>query len=654
MPLFDLGLSALRTNQFALQVVSNNIANANNEGYHRRNVHLESLPANQANEWRIGSGVNIRYIERLRNQVTETSLTNVIADLSSVDQSLTIERQIESALLNGGTSVADQLDQVFAEITKLTAAPDEPAQRSAVIETGRRLTGAIRQASRQFGDLENSLRNQIRQEVEILNQQMETLNEVNIKIQNLKTQGIPHNVELDKRDTIINEIAQIVGISRNELYSGEFNLTIGHHAIQQSSTPVKFSLTESNGELALLLDDFERPLDLQGGRLAAELEALNSTIPLFEGRLDELATQLMKGFDSIHATGIGTAGSFQQLIGTRGVDDTSLPLSEAGTVLPVEAGDLTISLIDANGARRTEVVTIDPTVDSLEDVVQRINTIAGVNASLNVNSNRLQLFTAVGLSFDFTGAVETQPDLSSFGGTSLPTFSGLYTGSENDSLTFEIEGTGEVGVTDGLVVNVYSESGALTKRVNIGDGYEPGTELDVGDGIRLTLARGTVNDTDSFTTRVTAEPDETGILAALGLNSFFQGVNARTIEIDDTVANDHQRFASGKSADAADTANLFGLTSLEENRDLPGKSTLSEFVHEIYSEIGLKINANEALSSSLTPMQIRIIEERDSFSGVDINEELVHLQQFQKSYEAAVRVIQTADEMLNELFSILR
>ena len=71
------------------------------------------------------------------------------------------------------------------------------------------------------------------------------------------------------------------------------------------------------------------------------------------------------------------------------------------------------------------------------------------------------------------------------------------------------------------------------------------------------------------------------------------------------------------------------------------------------TEIGFEINSNTALSTSLTSFRLRLEQERDAVSGVDLNEELVYLQEYQKSYEAAVRIIQATDDILNELFRIL-
>ncbi|MEZ4253148.1 MAG: flagellar basal body rod C-terminal domain-containing protein [Polyangiales bacterium] len=45
---------------------------------------------------------------------------------------------------------------------------------------------------------------------------------------------------------------------------------------------------------------------------------------------------------------------------------------------------------------------------------------------------------------------------------------------------------------------------------------------------------------------------------------------------------------------------------------------------------------------------------RESVSGVSVDEEMVDLVRFQRGYQAALKVVQTADEMLGELMNLKR
>ncbi|MFN3191405.1 MAG: flagellar hook-associated protein FlgK [Aureliella sp.] len=655
MPNFNIGLSALRTSQFGLEVASNNIANANTEGYHRRSAHLHELRPQLRDGFQFGTGVRVHYIERIRHQITESSLSNVISDVSEVQNLVILERQLEAAFLNDNTSIGGQLDTLFGEITKLTASPDESAQRIAVVDSAARLTTSIRQASHQITSLKTSVRFQLNEEVAALNAEMVQLADLSEKITLSRNQGIEPNSELDAQDALLNSIAERIGINRNDHNTVELNLMIGNASVQQAGHANAFQVTElPDGKVGLLLDDSDRVLQFGGGRIASLTEMYNETIPKYEGKLGSITSQLMQKMDAVHATGIGPAGSFNYLAGSREVAGPNLVLDIADPAFPITAGDLHFSIIDPNGNRRTETISIDPAVDSLSAVATKIGAIANINASVNPLSNTLQIFAQQDYQFDFTGNIATNPDLTGFTGTTVPTFGGSYNGDSNSELTFEIDGTGEVGVTDDLFVDVYAPGGILINRVNIGNGYEAGTDIDIGDGVTVNFSRGTVVDTEQFTTKVIAQPDETGILVALGLNSLFTGTEAGTIGVREDLVENPDLFASGRSTDVADTDNLFKFTELEEYDELPGDANFSESFNELNTELGLKISADQTLSVSLESLQLRLVQERDAYSGVDLNEELVYLQEYQKSYEAAVRIIQTADEMLNQLFSLVR
>lgn len=655
MSSFSIGLSALRANQYALELVSNNVANANTVGYHRQLVQFSSRVPNNFRGLRIGSGVDVGYIQRVRNQVTEASLTQVISDVSNSKQLVEIEKRIEEAFVSGENSISSHIDQLFGEMTKLSASPDEAAQRESVLESTRRLTRSLNDGTSALIDLKHSIRFQLEKEVESLNADMEVLGELNARIFSLEARGLEANAELDDRDALLNKMAENIGVSRRESLSGDLNFTFGNASIQQTSKTNRFELADlGEGRIGVLLNESERAVDSQSGRIHALVTAYNSIVPKYEGRLEEFTTELISKFDAAHAVGIGASGSFTQLAGTRAVELHDVPLSESGAAFPISAGDLAITVVAQDGSQVTEVISIDPSVDTLEDVAARISTINGIGASVNANTQKLQIYSQSGFQFNFTGGISTVPDLSSYTGTALPEFAGSYTGQSNEELEFRIVGSGDVGVTEGLQLQVYGEDGALRGEFDIGLGYEAGTEIDLGEGVLVKFPRGTVVDGETFQNRVTAKPDQTGILTALGLNSFFEGTNASDVRLASAIEQDSLRFAAGRTGDSADTQNLLGMLELEGYRGLPGNLTMHGFINDVTTEIGFEIQSELSLSISLEGIQTRLQEEKDAVSGVDLNEELVYLQQYQKSYEASVRVIQTTDQMLDELFAIIR
>ncbi|MCD0459453.1 flagellar hook-associated protein FlgK [Roseiconus lacunae] len=651
---FNIGLTALRTAQVALDVVSNNVANANTPGYHRRRVELANLNPNVVAGHRIGNGVEVNYIRRLHDQVTESTLTSVISDVSYVEASLNIENKIESTLLAGDNVIGDTLNQLLSEFTNLSSGPNEATQRQAVLESGQQFAEAIRNTVSQLQDLKKTIRLQVDNEVENVNDELAQLSDLSVQISRFEARDLEHNNELDERDALLNRLAEMVGLVRSERQDGTLSLMIGRHSVQQGVNENSIRVGGSPEQLEIYMDERQTPLTLDNGRIGALLTAYNETIPAFEEKLNELANGLINTMNQVHGTGVGPDGGFQNLIGNIVSDSSTDPLSTVIEHADLQAGEFTIGVTDANGVRQLHTITIDPDVESLDDVAAQISGLSGLSASVSAATNQLQISALPGLSFDFAGGVDTEPDLSSVTGTSVAQLGGTYDGDSNETYTFRVDGSGTIGRGTGLIVNVFDSVGEPVAQLNVGEGYEAGSPIELPNGTTVAFSAGTLNHADEFSSTFVGDPDQVGLTSGLQLNSFFSGVDASTIEVDSKLLDNPTRLAAGKTGDLSDTSNLPAFIAIRDATVMPGDRTFSEYLDEIATEIGFQVQSNTRLNESLTTYKLRLEEERDATSAVDLNEEIVYLQQYQKSYEAAVRIIQTTDNMLNELFSIIR
>ncbi|MFT7631128.1 MAG: flagellar hook-associated protein 1 FlgK [Mariniblastus sp.] len=118
---------------------------------------------------------------------------------------------------------------------------------------------------------------------------------------------------------------------------------------------------------------------------------------------------------------------------------------------------------------------------------------------------------------------------------------------------------------------------------------------------------------------------------------------------------DPDKFATSKSGDIGDTRNLSNLIELRNRQALgDGRQTFDDYLGDTSAEIGFLVQSSTMVQISVSELNFQYQAERDSISGVDVNEELVNLTQHQKSYEAAVQVIRTMEQMLDELFQMVR
>ena len=133
MQIVNTGLSALQASQAALATVSNNIANANTDGYHRQQVHFASRAPLQIGNDLVGRGVDVSRINQVRDGVLEQALTRNTSGLSFVSTQLETLQSIEALLAPVDGSLNDRLEAFFNSIEQLSARPGEPVLRSAVL-----------------------------------------------------------------------------------------------------------------------------------------------------------------------------------------------------------------------------------------------------------------------------------------------------------------------------------------------------------------------------------------------------------------------------------------------------------------------------------------------------------------------------------------
>jgi flagellar hook-associated protein FlgK len=470
------------------------------------------------------------------------------------------------------------------------------------------------------------------------------------------TLGSPNEL-LDQRDQLINSIAERIDVNQFAAANSS-SLSLGNYSIQSYSASVSFRVEQSSqdGTVSIVFGNDNKELQFSSGRLRALVDAYNQTIPGYRQQIDELASGLIRNFDQVHATGVGVAGSFEQLTGTRSVNFPNVPLVDSGISFTPEEGRLFISVVDPNGDRITQSVDIDPDSQSLTDIANAISSLDHIDANVNPQTNLLQINSSTtGYEFDFTGAVQTFPDLANVTGTAVPRLEGIYDGEENTILSFEISGSGDVGISEDLDLLVRDENGDLLQTINVGKGYESGTPIKLSNGVSIEVSAGTFNDGDTFQSDLIANPDEGGFLSALGINSFFVGVDATTIGVDQRIIDDSSLFAGSQTGESAESNKINEFVALSVEKLFgDGRQDFGQYLVDFVTQVGVNVQSADRATTNLGVLKSEYETRQNGISGVDVNEEFVRLNQLQNSFEAAVRVIQASEAIVDELFRIVR
>lgn len=162
-----------------------------------------------------------------------------------------------------------------------------------------------------------------------------------------------------------------------------------------------------------------------------------------------------------------------------------------------------------------------------------------------------------------------------------------------------------------------------------------------------------VND-DEPPTGYTGLGDNTGLLSKMQMNTLFQGSNAKDIALDNRITQTAHIHA-GYSLAAGDNGLANALNNLQHLRVADNNQfTLGEQYGNVIADIGVSIQQTQSLSANEQIMLEGYHTERDRVSGVNLDEELSKMIQYQRAYEANARMFATFDQLAEELLNMIR
>jgi flagellar hook-associated protein 1 FlgK len=661
---FDIGLSGLSAAQRALDVIGNNIANAATEGYHRQRIELTPAYASQSGPAMIGGGVDVAGVGRIINTLLEDEILRQQSSQEQVSRELTTMKTIESAFgelstESGGLNAA--IDNFFNALQELSVHPGES------IWQNKALTAAETMASqfRTLGDFLTTMESQIQLEAENTVEQINTLTtqiaELNGNIERMEIGGGQVSNLRDQRDQRVTELSKLIGVQTVSRENGVVDVVAGGIPVVMGTfvTELEVGLNEA-GKLGVgVAGTYNYNTDLQGGQLGGLLSLKNELVSNVNNDLNDLASSLIQQVNQYHIQGVGAEGSFDELTGWA---MTSQSLADFEP--PITDGNIYIRCIytDADGeqtiTRRS--IDVDASSDTLATIAGKINAAFhddGDHLTASVDSSKLHIVADTNYKFDFLPAVLPlpNPDTLNLTGTSVPavSVSGVYNGTENQTFKFTVIGTGLVGNGE-LELKVENGAGKEVTTFNIGSGYAAGDKLDLGNGIKVTIGTGDLNDQDSFEVDAFGSTDTSGVLAAAGINTIFSGSDASTITVSSDIADNPGRIATALGADMTDNTNVFRLAGLKDQNisDLKDR-TLGDFYRQIITDVGQEISIKQMRQENVQAMVRNLSDQQSQISGVNINDEAAQMMVFQQMFQAMAKYINTVQTSMSSLMDIL-
>jgi flagellar hook-associated protein 1 FlgK len=149
--------------------------------------------------------------------------------------------------------------------------------------------------------------------------------------------------------------------------------------------------------------------------------------------------------------------------------------------------------------------------------------------------------------------------------------------------------------------------------------------------------------------------DTSNVLAALGVNTFFTGKNSQSIDVNPTVESDPFLIAAGKTDKPGDGSNASEIAKLATNRiDDLGNRSISDYYNAIVTDVAVKGSAARAGVEAADAISLSLVSQRESISGVNLDEETISLLRFERAFQGAARYTNSVDQLLQEMLGLIR
>ncbi len=374
--------SGLLVNQQTLNVIANNIANVNTEGYSRKNVSTESQVITG-----IGAGVRISDIRR---QVDEGLLKTIRIELGELN-AFTIQDNFFGRTQDmfgspgDNSTISHLIDEFVSSLESLTLSPDKSIQQSEAIRRAQDAVLKLQDMSTTIQELRLQADVQIAEKVAEMNKITDRIDELNDEIISNSSVGRDVNDLRDQRDLSLDQLAQFIDIRfffRSDgdvvvFSSGGRTLvdTIPPIITHTAAATVSGTSTHSEGDISgIFVGNVETRNDitneLRGGQLKGLVDLRDKVLPNLQSQLDELAAEMRDTFNQVHNRGVSFPGA-QDYTGSRiFVRPTEQTLAFSGTT------DATVALFDADGNQtaqttmRTLIGSASSTISNAASVLQ--------------------------------------------------------------------------------------------------------------------------------------------------------------------------------------------------------------------------------------------------------------------------------------------
>lgn len=347
----SIGASGIKAYSGAMATISDNIANAQTEGYVRRTIRTEEADASGNSPYfksKVNpAGVTVSGVTRIVDEwlVGDARVAGGAAEQSTAR--LEWAEKVEIALNDDATGVGASLTGLFNAADRLASDPANTGKRSAFLQAAGDAAAAFSRSAAALDLATQNITTQAQSGVTQTNTDLTELGQVNDALRRARPGSSNQASLYDERDALLDRISGNLATTSEFDKHGAVTLRLappsGDAMISPGNAPAQLSVAlQANGSLSFSLTPGSTASFAPGsGRLAGLADAAIN-VAARGTQLDTIAAQFVADFNAKHQAGTDAAGN-------AGLPLFSITGSDAATMAIAALSPEQVAVADASG-----------------------------------------------------------------------------------------------------------------------------------------------------------------------------------------------------------------------------------------------------------------------------------------------------------------
>lgn len=694
--IFGSALSGLGAAQAGLRVVSNNIANVGTPGYAREKVAISTAVTGG----RV-TGVKVGETSRVADRFLESTVYKRAGDVGKADVTSSYLDRLQALLGAPGAEAGlpARLDAINAAAVTMTADPSSVQAVAGFTNNVQDAIGSMQQLDHDVAGLRSDAEAEIGSSVDQINGLLTRIHDLNSTVSRLDALGRSSAGAADQRMSSVEELSGLMKVSVRDQPDGRVTIetasgttlldrklrllsypSAGDGVSQPDYPAIAIRFADANGQPGAATGDSIDSVAV-GGKLGGLLDLRDRSLPAFSEKLGVLFGGLAETLNAVSNAG-STVPAPRQLVGgqTALTGSDRLGFTGAATFAVTKSDGTLVASTKVNFDALGPNATVDDAVAAINAGLGSAGSASFANGKLTIQASGTGNGVAVaqdaatpsaragiGFShfFGLNDVIKSEASTLVPSGFTAADPTGFGAGETTEIVLRDASGkavtrcsmTASAGQTFGDVVTQLNASPigafgsfALDDRGRLQfqpSASVPGATLSIpsdstsrfGTGRSFSSIVGLTGAASGLSSAV-VRPDILADAAKLPLARLQQGVTAGAKVL-------------GGADNRGATAFVDALgQAVDLGKD--GKATLDRFSGLLLGGAGTQAaQASDALADA-SARRDDAVNRRDSYSGVNIDEELAQMVVLQNSYSAAARVMTTATQMYDTLIAMMR